>query len=336
MDLVGRDGQMRYYFGASYGSAQTALKRLEEPHVMLSYATSNNKPWELYNRHQKSLPALFIDNGAYSVFDNHGGYQSSIDEYLEYVAEASEKLDGNTELKFTLRDIPCSDEILETTGMTVEEHQELAVNWHETCLQKMHEKGVDAVPVCVLQGQTPDDYARHLRMHNARGTFTPSIGVGSLAGREIDEIREILLRVAEELGWDNRYHIHGFGLPPRAFVCEDIRSLVDSADSSKWSYGQYSDRVDSDERVFHLMAKKYVDSKRILKALFCYDTCEVLPEKKDDLDIDVCRQVLTEQIESGQFNLPEYDGVWGIAYDETDETPDETDDGDDARAEVPA
>lgn len=302
MELMSTTGKTRFYFGASYGSAQTALRRLEEPHVMLSYATSNNNPWKLYNRFQKSFPSLFIDCGAYSVFDRDGWYQTSVDDYLEYVANAEDKLEGTTDIRFALRDVPCSPDVLEITGLDVETHQFLTVEWHKECLEKAREMEINATPVMALQGETPEDYVRHLEMHIDAGTFRSMIGIGSLARRDVDEIRRILEAVHGKL--DRRHQIHGFGINPRALADVEVRRMLDSADSSKWSYGQYVDRIDSDERLFHLMSKKYVDAKRVLSALFALDTVDVLPEKDGDLDLELCRDVLTDEIVDGELELP--------------------------------
>lgn len=323
MELMSSMGGTRFYFGASYGSAQTALRRLEEPHVMLSYATSNNNPWKLFNRFQKAQPSLFIDCGAYSVFDRDGWYQTSVDDYLAYVADAEATLADTTDIRFAMRDAPCNPETLEITGLDVETHQLLTVEWHRECLETAREKGLSATPVMILQGETPADYVRHLEMHIDAGTYRPMVGVGSLAYRDVAEIRAILTAVHEALG-DAQAEIHGFGINPRALADAEVRWLLDSADSSKWSYGQYADRIDSDERLFHLMAKKYVDAKRVLSALFALDTTEVLPEKEGDLDVELCREVLTDVVQAGDLTLPP-DSIWDVPIDPLVIEPDDAD-----------
>lgn len=303
MDLLSRDGQFRFYFGASYGSAQTALRRLEEPHIMLSQAISNNNPWEIYNRFQKSPPSLFIDNGAFSCFPDPGHYKTDSAEYLEYVQEAVDLVDDTTDVRYALRDIPTSPDVLDQLGITVADAQAITVDYHAKCLRYHHHLGLDATPVTVLQGRTPEDYLNHLERHIEADTYRNTIGIGSLASRDISEIQAIVSAVSEVV--TRQTHIHGFGITPRVLVDSDIRWMLDSADSSKWSYGQYDDRVAENERLFHLMSKKYVDTKRTLTALFSYDTCEVEPSAKDDLDMELCSDILDDALRTEQIQLSE-------------------------------
>lgn len=273
---------LKFYFGASYGSAQTALRRMEEPDVMLSYVTQNNRAWD-------GIGNLFVDCGAFSILKREGGYQTSVDEYLEYV-------DGADATKYALRDITCDDKSLEITGQSVLTHQERTVELHAECLERARELGIDARPVTAIQGQTPEEYLRHVDMHAEAGTLTMDVGIGSLAGRPVDEIEEVVSEVSMAL--DPRVSIHGYGISSRVLTSDLIRMNLDSADSSEWSYGQYRDRLCKDERMMHVETKKYLDEKRYIQSLFAGDDYEMFGDESD-VDLELAGEI----VESNQAGV---------------------------------
>ena len=66
-------GDFTFYFGASSGSSRKALQQLQEPHLMLNYATQNNQPWD--------VEELFTDSGGYSFMKGKGEYKTTNAEY---------------------------------------------------------------------------------------------------------------------------------------------------------------------------------------------------------------------------------------------------------------
>lgn len=269
-------GPMRFYFGASYGSAQTALRRMEEPDVMLSYVTQNNRAWD-------GIENFFVDCGAFSIFKKAGNYQTSVDDYLDYVETYNAE-------KFALRDVPCNDETLEITGQSVHTHQERTVELHAECLARARDRGIEASPVAAIQGETVDDYLRHIEMHREAGTLTYDVGIGSLAGRPLDELEEIVSEVGFELSKGYGHRVHGYGISARALESHVVRMVLDSADSSEWSYGQYRDRLCKNERMMHVETKKYLDEKRILQSLFAQDDHEFLASESD-VDLELAEKI---------------------------------------------
>lgn len=293
MDFMSVTGPTRFYFGASYGSAVTAVKRAEEQHIMLSYETANNTPWDMYSRYAKCDPSLFIDNGAYSLFSNGKDYDTSAREYLEYVKEAEEKLSDDVDVRFTLRDVTCDDESLEETGQTVKEHQRRSVELHKECLDAMDELGVEAEPYTVLQGQTVDEYLEHMDMHSEAGTLQMNVGIGSRAFCDVEETENVVTAVDSRL---SRYTtLHGYGITPRALQSDTIRNVFDTVDSSGWSHGQYSDRIHSNERMFHVEMKKYLDTKRELHAIFGVDDIEWYGEDESTINPDIVDDILDDE-----------------------------------------
>lgn len=270
-------GRYRHFYGASYGSAQTALRRLEEPHVLLSYVSANNRPWD-------GIENLFIDCGGYSTYTHHGGYRTSAEEYIDWI-------DEHDVTTYVLRDVPVMPKVLDTTGYTATQAQYATVEMHAECLAYAQDIGVEANPCTVIQGEEPHDYLEHLDMHADAGTLTDTVGIGSLVKRPPEEVIEIITAVGYALkDW---VWIHGFGITPRVLVNDSVRMNLDSGDSAGWSYGLYGDRLTKEERMFHVAIKKFIDNQRLIRALFAEDDYELFLDASD-VDRELSQQIINE------------------------------------------
>lgn len=118
-ESVVQDDGFRFYYGCASGSDRKALRKMEEPNVMISFATANNTPFE-------TIDNLFVDSGGYSQLHGNEEYQSSDTAYLDYVAE-------HTPEKYVLRDYPCEPELLWRHGRTVGEHQHRTTRYTANC-----------------------------------------------------------------------------------------------------------------------------------------------------------------------------------------------------------
>lgn len=213
----------RFYFGAASGSARKALQQMEEPHVMLSYATQNNQRWP-------GIDALFVDSGGYSLMLDTGTHDSAA-KYLDYVESVRPAY-------FALQDFPCEPEILDEYGRSVFKQQELSVEYSASVLAMARDRGITerSEPVAVLQGWEPEDYARSIERYRDEGLLTDYVGIGSVCRRNADaDIAEIVRVVRSRL--PNR-KIHAFGVKRDVLSRPAVLRMLDSADSLAydWSY----------------------------------------------------------------------------------------------------
>lgn len=209
-----------FYYGAASGSARKAMQQLEEPNIMLSYATENNEPWDCEN--------LFIDSGGYSLMLDTGDHPPA-DEYLDYVESADPEY-------FALQDFPCEPEVLEEYGRSVMNHREFSLEYSAQVLTYARERGLDSEPVAVLQGWDPEDYRKCIDRYEQEGLLTDTVGIGSVCRRHADaDIRDVVLTVREAIP-DRR--IHAFGVKRDVLSHPDVLDALDSADSLAydWSY----------------------------------------------------------------------------------------------------
>jgi hypothetical protein len=182
--------------------------------------------------HQSKFePSTWImDSGAFSDVFRFGDFQISASDYAAHIRGYC---NVGTLLAAVAQDYMCEQFILDKWGRTVVQHQEMTIaRW-----EAIRAAGVG--PVCllpVLQGQTPADYVRHIRMYGARlAGSSPWVGVGSVCKRQGDPAG--LLRVLEAIKAERPdFQLHGFGVKITALRVKRVRALLYSADSMAWSY----------------------------------------------------------------------------------------------------
>src|SRR5580658_1039023 len=150
------------------------------------------------------------------------------------------------------QDYMCESFILEKTGMTIEEHQQLTVSRYDELLRC--ETGIYIMPV--LQGYAPQDYVRHIAMYGKRLFKGAWVGVGSICKRNSDPkaIRDVLIAIKSARP-DLR--LHGFGLKTTALADGVIRSLLETADSMAWSFRARREGTGAND---YRNAKKFKDN----------------------------------------------------------------------------
>lgn len=217
-----------FYYGAASGSSRKALRQLEEPNVMINYATENNKPW-------KGIDKLFIDSGGYSFMLGKGEYQTSDKEYLEFIEKHNPD-------KFALRDYPCEPDVIEKTGKTVKYHQKMTTIRHNNLLDLLSEFDIDSQPVSVVQGWKLEDYLKHLEMLKENDLLTDYVAIGSVCRRNQDhEIRKIIKQISKRIG---SRKLHAFGVKSNVLRFPDVIEALDSADSNAFDYSsRYSENT---------------------------------------------------------------------------------------------
>lgn len=222
------DREFTFYFGAASGSSRKALKKAEESHVMVSYATKMNGRIGAEDVHFTDCggaPDSFKDGD----LAEKGDYVTPDAEYVEYVQDVDADL-------WTLRDYPCEDEVLQQHDRTVAEHQGMTTERHRSLLNLAEDAGVDGQPVSVLQGQTLDEYLSHYDQMRDAGVLTDYVGIGSVCRRHAeDEIQKIVTGIRDEL--PERYRLHAFGVKIPVLEKPGVLNALSSADSCAYDYG---------------------------------------------------------------------------------------------------
>lgn len=170
-----------------------------------------------------------MDSAAFTQLLNHGGYPEPVEEYAEQIKRWS--TNGNL-LAAVAQDYMCEPHMLERTGKTIEEHQQLTIERYDALLA-CDTGGVYIMPV--LQGYAREDYVRHIEMYGERLKPGMWVGVGSVCKRNGDPraIEAVLLAIKQARP-DLR--LHGFGLKSTALSSSLVTELLHTADSMAWSY----------------------------------------------------------------------------------------------------
>ena len=129
------------------------------------------------------------------------------------------------------QDSMCETFMLEVTGLTVREHQEMTI---ERYIQlKAIEQPVTIMPV--IQGFEPKEYIRHIQMYGKWLDEDAWVGVGSVCKRNshVGKVEVILEAIASERP---DLKLHGFGLKKTALTSSIVNDLLYSCDSMAWSY----------------------------------------------------------------------------------------------------
>ena len=168
-----------------------------------------------------------MDSGAFSHMLRDGEHMP-VKEYVNQILRW--KNCGNL-LAAVTQDYMCEPFILEKTGLTILDHQRLTVERYDALLR--YDTGCYILPV--LQGYSPDDYVRHVRMYGDRLGPGMWVGVGSICKRNglPKKILDILMAIKLERP-DLR--LHGFGLKKTSLDNVTIRALLETADSMAWSF----------------------------------------------------------------------------------------------------
>lgn len=230
-----------FFFGAASGSARKALQRLEEPNVMLSYATENNQPWD--------CETLFIDSGGYSLMIQTGEHDPA-DDYLDYIESVEPEY-------FALQDFPCEPDVLEKYGRSVMDHREFSVEAQAQCLAWAEDRGIESEPVAVLQGWELDDYLHCIDRFEQEGVLTDYVGIGSVCRRHAeDDIKDIVQAIHARI--PNR-RLHAFGVKKSVLEIPGVVDALASADSLAydWSYAK-----DIPGPRWHQVAHNYLEFKK--------------------------------------------------------------------------
>lgn len=225
-----------FFAGAASGSSRLMAAWAQEQfggaprpdRIMVNYQTMNNTPDRRWERYE-----LFYDPGAYSLFaPEHCGGQDR-DDYPQTAAEYLRFVRENGGDRYAWQDYVCEPEVRETRGWTVEDAQEKTTEAHIECADAHDDLGIDATPVAVVQGWTPEDYARHAQSLVDHGLVTERMGIGTVCGRSsAEEVRNVIAAVRRVLP---DVELHAFGLDKKAYIPAIIDELA-STDTLAYCY----------------------------------------------------------------------------------------------------
>jgi len=240
------------YWGAASGSARKALRQLEEPNIMISFATQLNEPWDGIDR-------LFIDCGGYSMMVNGDGHPPR-EEYVEYLRPVKPE-------RYALPDYPCEPELLSDLHRTVKGQQERTTNHHVKLLNELRDRGIADNAVSVIQGWRPHDYLSHIDQLRDRGLMTDRMAIGSVCRRGADQdIAQVILRIREQL--PDRISLHAFGVKGSVLRFPKVVRALDSVDSAAYDYqiANYpKSRTDGDSFTWRDSARAYLNWRHRLQ-----------------------------------------------------------------------
>lgn len=171
-----------------------------------------------------------MDSGGFSELLNHGAYRESPEQFAENARRWASNGSGKL-LAVVSQDFMCAPPVLEKTGGTVAGHQRLTIERYDTLLQL----GVGTYLMPVLQGQSPSDFAEHVRAYGGRLAHGAWVAVGSIQpiSKSPAAVGAVLLAI-KAVRPDLR--LHGLGLKGASLSDSLCHALLESADSMAWSF----------------------------------------------------------------------------------------------------
>lgn len=195
-----------------------------------------------------------LDSGGFTELKQHGKWTINEEQYLEIVARFADEC--GRMLWAAQQDWMCEPFMLDRTGLTVADHQQRTVE-NFVMLRAM---APDLPIIPVIQGWTPDEYLRCIKLYEIAGVDLTSeklVGVGSICRRKaVPAIAEVVVAISEA----GIERLHGFGL-----TSEAVRYLwpyFTSIDSTAWVVNHKFDlhvRNESDARAQAMLWRRNVE-----------------------------------------------------------------------------
>ena len=169
-----------------------------------------------------------LDSGAFTRI-TRGRNHLSIKDYARNVRRWS--WNGNL-LAAVSQDYMCEPFVLNITGLTVADHQEMTTKRYLSLVPLV----APTYLMPVLQGFKPEEYVNHLHQYGDALMEGAWVGVGSVCKRNgtPDQVVKVLDAI-QDVRPDLR--LHGFGIKLTALAHPRVRDGLYSTDSMAWSYG---------------------------------------------------------------------------------------------------
>ena len=182
-------------------------------------------------RRRKTMPIANVDwcldSGGFTELSLNGKWVTTPSTYVEWTRRYVDEI-GRLRWA-SQQDMMCEDVMLQKTGLTVADHQRLTIDNFLT----LRDMAADLPFIPVIQGQTVDDYLRHVDQFSAAGVDLLNetvVGIGSVCRRQAtNEIVSIITRITE-----SGIRLHGFGM--KTLGLRKVHHLMESADSMAWSF----------------------------------------------------------------------------------------------------
>lgn len=207
---------MKFYLGTHI---ESWLKRVSIP-LFVSHRRLKG-----YKKMPVARGPWCLDSGGFTELSMFGKWQTTPTEYLDSVLRYADEI-GNLEWAAP-QDWMCEPQIINSTGLSVAEHQERSV---ENFLL-LREQSPLFIPV--LQGWTLDDYWECVTLYLQAGVdlfSEPIVGLGTVCRRQAtDEVSGLICELAE-----SGLSLHGFGI--KMLGLKKVGHVLKSADSMAWSY----------------------------------------------------------------------------------------------------
>jgi hypothetical protein len=173
-----------------------------------------------------------LDSGGFTELSMYDGWKTGPREYVHAVHRYQSEL-GSMDFA-SPQDWMCEPFMIQKTGLTVEQHQQLTVE--NFCTLREMAPELPFIPV--VQGWELDDYHYCIKLYMENGidlTEFRTVGLGSVCRRQGTEEIGAIVKSCSEQGLS----LHGYGVKTRGLAMYS-HDLV-SADSMAWSLaGRYS------------------------------------------------------------------------------------------------
>lgn len=180
-----------------------------------------------YRTLPRAASAWALDSCGFTQLSQHGRWTIPA---REYAAAARRYATEVGHLAWcAIQDWMTEPHILQTTGLTVADHQARTI----ASLFELRSIAPEIPWAPVLQGWRPDDYRRHADDYARSGVdlrAEPVVGVGSVCRRQHTAEVEDLMRFLTRQG----LKLHGFGF--KVLGLRRLGSVLASADSMAWSF----------------------------------------------------------------------------------------------------
>ncbi len=178
-----------------------------------------------------------LDSGGFTELAKHGRWTICAEEYATLIARADLRMGPHLQWA-ACQDWLCTPAIrtgtngFPGTGLSVDAHQHRTVQSVLDLQSLLRPEGLQHLIAPVLQGETPEDYLRHVDLYASAGVdlqAAPAVGVGAIAHRQDDPaIRALCVELSR-----SGLRLHGFGVKTRGIP--GLADTLTSADSMAWS-----------------------------------------------------------------------------------------------------
>ena len=180
---------------------------------------------------------VLVDSGAFTELFIHHAYRHSVSVYAIELHRLWTA--GVASIAAAVaQDYMCEPFILAKTGLSVAEHQRLTIERYDDLCAELGRLFGGRCPfhiMPVIQGFTPEDYARHVCMYGDRLKPGMWVGVGSVCKRQGDP-RAIIAVLQAIRSVRPDLLLHGFGVKKTSLLHPGVREFLFTADSMAWSF----------------------------------------------------------------------------------------------------